>query len=86
MELLSAGKLRELRDTVTEGNRVAKAIELAGVTQLDVKQATGLPQPYISDVARNRYRTITVDNARKFAEYFGCQIEDLFPSREAVAS
>ncbi len=86
MAILNARKLRELRETVTDGNRVAKAIELAEVTQLDVKEATGLPQPYISDVARNRYQTITVDNARKFAEYFGCAIEDLFPSREAVAS
>jgi len=83
---LTARKLRELRESPTEGNRVARAIELAEVTQLDVKDGTGLPQPYISDVARNRYQTITVDNAHKFAEYFGCQIEDLFPVREAVAS
>lgn len=32
--------------------------------------------PTISDVARQRYRTITVENARKFARYFGCSIED----------
>lgn len=86
MSLLNARRLRELRDTATEGNRVGRAIELAEVTQLDVAAATGLPQPYISDVARNRYQTITVDNAHKFADYFGCAIEDLFPAREAVAS
>lgn len=86
MSLLNPRRLRELRDTATEGNRVARAIELAEVTQLDVAAATGLPQPYISDVARNRYQTITVDNAHKFADYFGCAIEDLFPAREAVAS
>ena len=34
---------------------------------------------HVSDVARRRYRTITVENARKFARYFGCSIEDLFP-------
>lgn len=83
---LTAKQLRELRDSHTEGNRVGRAIDLADVTQLDVAGATGLPQPYISDVARNRYSTITVENAHKFAEYFGCQIEDLFPAREAVAS
>ena len=60
-------------------NRVAKAISLAGVTQVTLAEAIGLPQPYISDVARGRYRTITVENARKFADYFGCSIEDLFP-------
>lgn len=87
MAPLSGRKLRELRETPSsESNRVARALELAAVTQLDVAAATGLPQPYISDVARNRYQTITVDNARKFADYFGCAIEDLFPAREAVAS
>jgi len=87
MALLNTKKLRELRETpARESNRVARAIELAEVTQQDIEAATGLPQPYISDVARNRYRTITVDNAHKFADYFGCQIEDLFPAREAVAS
>ncbi len=84
MPILTQKKLSELREAIGEGNRVAKAIELAEVTQLDVQEATGLPQSYISDVARNRYRTITVDNAGKFAGYFGCLIEDLFP-REAVA-
>lgn len=86
MGLLNTRQLRELREAKTEGNRVAKAIELAETTQLEVAAATGLPQPYVSDVSRNRYQTITVDNARKFADYFGCAIEDLFPAREAVAS
>ena len=60
-------------------NRVAKAISLARVTQVAVAEALGLPQPYVSDVARQRYKTITVENARKFAVFFGCSIEDLFP-------
>ena len=60
-------------------NRVAKAISLTGVTQLTVAEALGLPQPYVSDVARQRYRTITVEKGRKFANYFGCCIDDLFP-------
>ena len=60
-------------------NRVAKAMALAGVTQVTVAKALRLTQPYVSDVARARYRTITVENAWKFATYFGCRIEDLFP-------
>jgi len=68
------------------GNRVAKAIELAEVTQTALADSIALPNTYVSDTARGRYQTITVDNARKFAEYFGCAIEDLFPAREAVAS
>ena len=60
-------------------NCVARAMALTGVTQVDLAKALGLTQPYVSDVARGRYRTITVENARKFASYFGCRIEDLFP-------
>lgn len=80
---LTRDQLKQLRATPTApgANRVGKAIELAGVTQLEVTAATGLPQPYVSDVARNRYQTITVENAHKFSDYFGCPIEDLFPAR-----
>ena len=67
-------------------NRVAKAISVAGVTQVTVADAVGLPQPYVSDVARQRYRTITVENARKFADYFGCSIADLFPPSSEIPS
>ena len=42
-----------------------EAISVAGVTVAD---AVGLPQPYVSDVARQRYRTTTAENARKFAD------------------
>lgn len=66
------------------GNRLARAIELAAVTQTDLAEAIGLPNTYISDTARGRYRTITVENAHKFAEFFGVPIEVLFPSREAA--
>ncbi len=85
MRPLSARLLRELRETKTDGNRVAKAIDLSKATQIDIAAVTGLPQPYISDVARNRYQTITVENARKLAECFGCAIEDLFPAKQEVA-
>lgn len=83
---LTTRQLKELRQTATDGNRVAKAIELAGVTQAALAAAIDENQPYISDVARNRYQTITVAKAHKFAEFFGCSIDDLFPAREAVAS
>ena len=52
---------------------------LAGVKQVTLAKALRLTQPYVSDVARGRCRTITVENAWKFAAYFGCRIEDLFP-------
>jgi hypothetical protein len=39
-----------------------------------------MPDSYISDLARGRYGTVNVTTAHKFAEYFQCRIEDLFPS------
>ena len=81
--MLSRTQLTELRGAPATTSRVGVAIRLLNVTQMVVAAATGLPQPYVSDVARGRYQTITVENARKFAEFFGCAIEDLFPRRVA---
>lgn len=64
-------------------NRVRVAMALTGATQTDIARDTRLAQAYVSDVERGRYRTVTVDNARRFADYFGCAIEDLFPARHA---
>ena len=77
--MLSEQQLVTLRSGPA-AKRLAKAISLAGVTQTVLAEAAGLTQPYVSDIARGRYRTITVDNARKFARFFGCGIEDLFPA------
>ena len=62
--------------------RVATAISLAGVTQVTVAEEIGVTQAYVSDVARDRYSTITVASARKFTRFFGCSIDDLFPPRD----
>jgi len=82
---LTPEQLTELRSTPlsSTGNRLAKAIELVGLRQADVANAASLSQPYVSDVARGRHTTITVENAHKFCDLFGCAIEDLFPSRAA---
>ncbi len=69
------------------GNKLSLAMELADrVTQTAVAAALGFTVPYVSDVVRGRYRTITIENAWKFATYFGCEPGELFPAREAVAS
>jgi DNA-binding XRE family transcriptional regulator len=81
--LMSAGMLTRRQLAILRGtpgtNRVAAAISLAGVSQMTVAAAIGVSQAYVSDVARGRYATITVASAGKFARYFGCSIEDLFP-------
>lgn len=74
--------IRELEGThPVDGNRLARAIELAGITQTELAAAIALPYTYVSDTVRGRYRTLTVENAHKFAEYFGVPIETLFPVR-----
>jgi transcriptional regulator with XRE-family HTH domain len=83
---LTGTQLLQLRKARATGNRVARAAELAGVTLANIATEANLPYTYVSDVSRNRYQTVTVENAHKFADYFGCAIEDLFPAREAVAS
>lgn len=82
---LTGSQLRDLResDATATGNRLGAAMAMLALTQAELADATNLAQPYISDVARGRHSTITVENAYKFAEFFGCQIEDLFPSRAA---
>ena len=64
--MLSEQQLAILR-SAPSANRVAKAMSLAGITQMALAKALGLSQPYVSDVVRQRYRTITVESARKFA-------------------
>lgn len=79
---LTTDQMRELLEAAcATGNRLAKAIELADLTQAELAEATGLAQPYISAVARGRHATITVKNAYKFCAHFGCDIEDLFPCK-----
>tara|TARA_R100001143_G_C3306653_1_gene108176 strand:- start:283 stop:537 length:255 start_codon:yes stop_codon:yes gene_type:complete len=77
---LTSHHVSTLRREPTDANRVGKAIELAGVTQRTVARAIDVPESYVSDLVRQRYRGITVLNAHKVAQFFGCAIEDLFPS------
>lgn len=87
---LTPEQLNDLRSRAIPevGNKLALAIEIAETTQSAVVEATGYRAAYVSDVARGRYPAITVPNASKFAEFFGCAIEDLFPPtrREAMTA
>lgn len=86
---LTPRQLRELRRTPVDetGNRVKKAMDLVGIKQHALSQEIGFSQQYISDVARGRHQTVTVENAYPFCEFFGCDIEDLFPrQRDRVSA
>lgn len=81
-------QMRELRqaDSSATGNRLAKAMAMAELTQAELAAALDLAQPYVSDVVRGRHQTITLENAYKFCGYFGCDVRDLFPPRKAEAA
>ena len=68
-------------------NKLDVALALAKAKQSDIVKAyeDTLDASSVHRVVNGKYSTLDVDLARKFAEFFGCQIEDLFPSREAVA-
>ena len=77
--MLTKTHIQALRRVPDDQSRLGNALELGGVTQTAMAQDLGLTQTYISDVVRARYQTITVQNAYRFSNYFGCTIEDLFP-------
>lgn len=74
------------RPVTDAGNRLADAFEITERSQADCVRETKFTAQYVSDMVRGRFQNISIDNAREFAEFFGCSIEDLFPAREAVAS
>jgi transcriptional regulator with XRE-family HTH domain len=77
-------QLRDLRSAeAPSGNKLAAAFAIVERSQMDCSRATGLTPQYITDVKGGRFQNISVDNARKFAEFFGCAIEDLFPAQDS---
>lgn len=87
--MLTRAKLERLRRTpLAEGerNKLAAARSLAGVgvTQTNLSDAIGCSQTFISKLETGDYVDVHVEMARKLSEFFGCDIEDLFPSREQV--
>lgn len=85
---LTKSQLKQLRDTAAgrSGNRIQTALDLIGESQVGLARALGMPQTYVADTVRGRWQSTTVDNARKFATFFGCTIEDLFPPRVGRSS
>lgn len=84
---LSPEQLAALRIVPIVGdqpNRLRVALKMTGARQVDVVAATGIPAPNVSEFVNGKYRDLHVDTARKFSEFFGCSIEDLFPPKEAV--
>ena len=80
--MLTKTHIQTLRRTPDGESRLKKAVELSGITQIALARDLGFTQSYITDISKRRYKTMTLVNARKFATYFKCSIEDLFPADE----
>lgn len=68
------------------GNRLAAAFDITGMAQADCVRQTRFKPQYVSDMVRGRFQNISIDNAHEFAQFFGCLIEDLFPSPADAAA
>lgn len=87
--MLSRTKVAQLRKAplLDTPNKVALAMKLAGVTQVEVAAGVGLTQASVSRIRNGHYIDLPLGTLRRLACYFGCQIDDLFPASEsAVAS
>ncbi len=87
--MLTPEQLDALRALPLAGmpNKVEIALALVKAKQTDIVDAypDALDATAVHRVVKGKYATLDVSLARKFAEFFGCTIEDLFPSRAAVA-
>jgi transcriptional regulator with XRE-family HTH domain len=78
-------KLRRRRLPRT-GNKIAIALELSEAKAMDIVRATGFAPQYVSDIKNGRTNNLKIASARKFATFFGCSIDDLFPPREGLSA
>jgi len=83
--MLSEQQLAALRMAVVEPNRLRVAMALVPVTQVQLAEALGVEQSYISKIVNGRYSRMSLEVAQKLAAYFGCTTDDLFPARAEVA-
>ncbi len=83
--MLTRSQVQALRREPAQPNRLALAIELAGVTQVDVAAAIGCTQSNISKLAAGKHSRLDLELTRNLADYFGCSLDDLFPAKAAVA-
>lgn len=88
--ILTTDQLKALRAvpvSETMPNRLKIAMTMTDATQIDVASSTNLTQATISDIVNGNYRDLKHSTVHRIAEFFGCAIEDIFPStRAAVAS
>jgi len=82
--VLTKNQLAELKAAPLNGpNKLRAAMDLLGLTQVQLAEAIGSTQSEVSKVERGAYSRFPLGNAYRYAEFFGCSIEDLFPATES---
>lgn len=84
---LTAEQLTHLRAVPAAAfpNRVRIALELVRATQAEAAEGADVHPSTLSQIVNGKHGAVRIDTGRKLAEFLGCSIEDLFPSRQAVA-
>lgn len=78
--------LRAVPVTKEFPNRLPVAMALAKVNQVQLAESVRMSQASVSDIRNGKYNDLKHTTVQRFADFFGCYIEDLFPAREQVAS
>jgi len=83
--MLEQRQITKLRNSAIDDapNRVRAAIELSGKTQREVAEALEMTAPYLNDICNGRVPDPKRSTMQRLANYFGCSMDDLFPSRAA---
>lgn len=81
--MLTEHQLAQLRRSPSTPNRVKRAMQLLGLTQVQVATAIGITQSHISEISNGNYSSLPLDTAQRLADHFGCPTDVLFPSRAA---
>jgi DNA-binding XRE family transcriptional regulator len=85
--MLSNEQLQTLRAEPIGGarNKVRRARELAGLTQVQLGQRIRKTQAFISAIEIGDYADMALTTSQDLARELGCTVDDIFPMREAVA-
>jgi transcriptional regulator with XRE-family HTH domain len=84
--MLTRKQLTELRQAPFRGpSKIKLAMELAGMTQVQIAAAVGVAQSQVSQDVNGQFSEMSLHKARAYASALGCTVDDLFPVNEAVA-
>jgi transcriptional regulator with XRE-family HTH domain len=86
--MLTRKQLTQLRRSPLNAtnNRIKTAMKLAGLTQIQVAAAVGVAQSQVSEDAAGKFSDVSLTKARAYADLFGCDVDDIFPKEQALAS